>query len=62
MYIGVEDVKGDILYLEKHDIQDGESEIVVNVKGLPHKASIDPLHILVDKNPDDNYIRVSKHL
>ena len=33
-------------------------EIVLQVDGLPAKAGIDPLNILVDRKPKDNVISV----
>ena len=62
MYIGIENKKGDFLYLAKQTVQSGENEITVNVKEQPYKASIDPLNILVDKNSNDNEINVSEQL
>ena len=61
--IGVmgEDEKGKdkILYLQKHKInqKNMKFEIIVNEK--PVKAGIDPINKLIDRNPNDNQIKVS---
>ena len=55
--IGIQNEKGDFIYLEKHDVnKDGRYEVIVNDK--PHKAGIDPLNKLIDRKPDDNEISV----
>ncbi len=56
--IGVLDENGKYLYLKKHLISKGDQEITVRVSGKPDKAGIDPLNILIDRNPDDNVIAV----
>lgn len=60
MYIGIEDSAGEFLYLKKHKVKNGENEFVIEVEQTPYLAGIDPLNMLVDKNPDDNQIRVSQ--
>lgn len=56
--IGVygEDEEGDekLIYLEKHKISDQESQIQIRVNEKPVRAGVDPLHIFIDRNPDDN--------
>ena len=55
--IGIQNEKGDFIYLEKHDVnKDGRYEVIVNDK--PHKAGIDPLNKLIDRKPADNEISV----
>ena len=62
MYVGIENKKGDFLYLAKQTIQSGENEITISVKEKPYKANVDPLNILIDKNPDDNHVSISEKL
>jgi aminopeptidase N len=54
IYISAQDEKKNFLYLKKHMLKSGENEVEFMVKEKPHKAGVDPLNILVDKNPDDN--------
>jgi hypothetical protein len=58
--IGVLDAKGNPLYLAKHKIEKAKTEFSLMVNGLPAKAGIDPWNKLVDRNPDDNAMAVSK--
>lgn len=46
--------KDSLLYLKKHKITQTEMTIEVEVNAKPTKAGIDPLHKLIDRNPDDN--------
>lgn len=46
--------KDRLIYIQKHQIQAGESTIKIMVDELPIKAGIDPINKLIDRNPDDN--------
>ncbi len=47
------------LYLEKHCLGAGKSEIVIIVEEKPVRAGIDPRNLLIDRVPGDNVRRVS---
>ena len=47
------------LYLEKHRISEGASQIQVTVDRVPERAGIDPYNKLIDRNKDDNMKRVT---
>lgn len=46
------------LYLAKHRLTAGVNTIEVQVKGKPGKAGIDPYYKLIDRNPEDNTMRL----
>ncbi|WP_027002971.1 M1 family aminopeptidase [Hugenholtzia roseola] len=46
--------KPTLAYLKKHPIKGKENEFILEVKGKPIKAGIDPLNILIDRFPKDN--------
>ena len=58
--IGVQNTKGDFIYLKKHPVsQNGKYEFEVDSKnGKPYKAGIDPLNKLIDRIPQDNEVSV----
>lgn len=58
--IGVLDEQGNYLYLQKQKIEKERTELALVVDKLPAKAGIDPLNKLIDRNPDDNLIKVEK--
>jgi ABC-type transport system involved in multi-copper enzyme maturation permease subunit len=58
--IGVLDAEGHFLYLQKHKLDKENAEFTVTVERLPAQAGIDPLIKLIDRNPDDNAIKVEK--
>ena len=58
--IGVLDADGNFLYLQKHNIDQEHQEFTVTVDKLPAQAGIDPLIKLIDRNPDDNVVKVEK--
>jgi ABC-2 type transport system permease protein len=58
--IGVLDADDDFLYLQKHKIEQERQEFTVTVDKLPSQAGIDPLIKLIDRNPDDNVVKVEK--
>ncbi|MTI89557.1 MAG: peptidase M1 [Balneolaceae bacterium] len=61
--IGVyaEDKNGsqELIYLKKHKITEPLTNIEITVDRRPTKAGIDPLHKLIDREPDDNVIGLS---
>ncbi|WNJ16822.1 M1 family aminopeptidase [Pontibacter sp. G13] len=59
VYTETEAGKDSLLYLKKHKIQTGSHSIQVQVDAKPTKAGIDPINILIDRNPDDNRKKVS---
>ncbi len=58
--IGVQDSSGKFLYLQRQEIEQEESEYRIVVDRLPAQAGIDPIDKLIDRNPDDNVIKVEK--
>ena len=60
MDIGVLDSDGKYLYLQKHLIDKDQTQLALTVDQRPAQAGIDPLDKLIDRNPDDNVIRVEK--
>lgn len=47
-----------LLYLKKHKVVPGEQTINIQVSKEPVRAGIDPLNIMIDRNPSDNVIAV----
>lgn len=58
--IGVLDDAGNFLYLQKQKIDQERQEFTITVDKAPTQAGIDPLIKLIDRNPDDNVIRVEQ--
>lgn len=58
--IGVMNTEGNFLYLHKHKIEEERQEFTVTVDRVPSEAGIDPLIKLIDRNPDDNVVKVEK--
>ncbi|MDN3507204.1 MAG: M1 family aminopeptidase [Simkaniaceae bacterium] len=56
--IGVFDEKGYTLYLEKHKAQSGENVFHIQVERMPHKAGVDPINKLIDKDPKNHLVKV----
>lgn len=50
--------KNNVLYLQKHRIRSGVQKIIVTVGEQPTRAGIDPNHLLIDLDMDDNTARV----
>jgi len=48
----------ELIYLNKHKITEQITKLQVVVDRLPTKAGIDPRHIMIDKNGDDNMAQV----
>ena len=47
-------VPEDVLYLERHDIASGESNVLISVSRQPTYAGIDPFNKLIDRDSNDN--------
>jgi hypothetical protein len=47
------------IYLKKHRIQGGETELKIEVAEKPVRAGIDPVVKLIDRRPDDNTVAVT---
>jgi ABC-type transport system involved in multi-copper enzyme maturation permease subunit len=60
MDIGVIDADGKYIYLQKHKIEQEKTDVTVTVDKLPARAGIDPVDKLIDRNPDDNVVAVTK--
>ena len=58
--IGVTDKQGKYLYLQKQKIEKDETELTLIVDQQPAEAGIDPLNKLIDRNPEDNVMKVEK--
>ncbi len=58
--IGVQDSQGKFLYLQKHKIEKEKNTFTITVDKLPAQAGIDPILKLIDRNPDDNVMKVEK--
>lgn len=56
--IGVQDAKGEFLFLEKRRVRSGENRFTVKVDGVPARAGIDPLAKLIDRDASDNVVAV----
>jgi ABC-2 type transport system permease protein len=56
--IGVLDANGHYLYLKKQKIEHEMSSLDLVVDKEPAQAGIDPTHKLIDRQPEDNAIRV----
>jgi hypothetical protein len=48
------------LYFAKHRLNQRSTTITLTVDELPQRAGIDPYNKLIDRNPDDNVISVTK--
>jgi ABC-type transport system involved in multi-copper enzyme maturation permease subunit len=59
MYIVVLDKNGQELYLKKHKINRQEMEIEIIVNKEPAKAGIDPFFILIDRDRDNNLVKIN---
>jgi ABC-2 type transport system permease protein len=58
--IGVLESDGKYLYLQKQLINKEQTQLTLTVDKRPARAGIDPLDKLIDRNPDDNVIKVEK--
>jgi aminopeptidase N len=57
---GVFGAEGEELYLKKHFINTNKAELEFIVNELPERAGIDPYYFLVDRNVENNVIKVEK--
>ncbi len=57
--IGIYSAAGKLIYLRKHPIRTGDTELTITVDQQPTRAGIDPLHKLIDKVPNDNLVNVN---
>jgi ABC-2 type transport system permease protein len=57
--IGVLGADDKPLYLKKHRIAGGETEVTVEVAEKPLRAGIDPVVKLIDRRPEDNTVAVT---
>jgi ABC-type transport system involved in multi-copper enzyme maturation permease subunit len=53
------DTTNDVIQLEKRTFADGVSTLELVVDELPAFVGIDPYNRLIDKNPDDNVLRIA---
>jgi ABC-2 type transport system permease protein len=58
--IGVQDGDGNFLYLQKQKVEQEHQDFTITVDHPPSQAGIDPLIKLIDRNPDDNMVKVQK--
>jgi ABC-2 type transport system permease protein len=54
--VGVFDAEGHALYRGKHRIRSGSQAITVVVDGIPARAGLDPGHLLLDREPENNVV------
>ncbi|MDO9066955.1 MAG: M1 family aminopeptidase, partial [Deltaproteobacteria bacterium] len=59
IYLGVLGEKDEELYLRKHKITTSPATIQITVDGKPAKAGIDPYLILIDRDREDNMVKVN---
>lgn len=59
VYSRAENGKDSLIYLQKHKLDKSEMTLHITVGTKPTKAGIDPLHKLIDRNPDDNVENVA---
>lgn len=60
VFIEVSDENGKQLHLAKHRLNKSRQTLEIVVEERPFTAAIDPHLILIDRNPDDNAVRVTK--
>jgi hypothetical protein len=53
--------RGKPLYLAMHRIRSGAQTITITVPRQPARAGIDPRHLLIDVEPDDNVVDTSQN-
>jgi aminopeptidase N len=56
--VGVQDGTGALLYRGKQHFTAEASSVTVEVNGVPARAGIDPLNLLIDRVPRDNLVTV----
>ena len=60
VFVGVSDENGKQLHLAKHRLNKSRQTLAIVVEERPFTAAIDPHLILIDRNPDDNAVSVTK--
>jgi ABC-2 type transport system permease protein len=58
VYAKNENGKDELIYLNKQAITEQITNLEIVVDRLPSKAGIDPRHLMIDKNGDDNVLRI----
>ena len=58
IYARNEKGKDELIYLNKHKITQQITNLEIEVDRLPSKAAIDPRHIMIDKNGDDDVVQI----
>jgi ABC-2 type transport system permease protein len=58
--IGVLDAEGKYLYLQKQKIEKDKNEFTLVVDKLPAEAGIDPMSKLIDRDPNNNVVKVTE--
>ena len=56
--IGVLDEDGEFLYREKHLLEAENTTLTLTVDAKPYEVGVDPIVMLIDRNPDDNTKKV----
>ena len=56
--IGILDIKGNYLYLKKHQFTEINNDFSIIVDERPFQIGIDPNHMLIEISPRDNYIKI----
>ena len=51
---------GKLLYYKQHKFNKKDNQIKVVVDELPYEAGVDPIHLLVDRIPEDNVVEVDE--
>lgn len=46
------------IYQRKHLLHSGTQQVVVRVPARPGAAGVDPFHMMIDRNPDNNVLRL----
>jgi len=57
---GAFDASGKVLYLKKHWIDKDKEDLEFIVDNIPEMAGIDPYYYLIDKNTDDNIVKMKR--
>ncbi len=60
MDIGILDAQGKYLYLQKQKIEKDNTDFTLVVDKLPAQAGIDPMNKLIDRDPNNNVIKVKE--
>ena len=60
MYGETADGRDTLLYLQKHKFDQEKQTFEIRVNQQPVKEGVDPIHKLIDPNPDDNVGKVER--